>query len=139
MVAHSPDRGMAQVAPNRVAGRPGVASAIFGATTLDHVLENRGARSFEIPTDLKHRLEKSALGISFPRTLFEGEVQTRVHGGAAVAAKRRAMHRRIERDEQGPGSHGLRPASNAGSACLRATLRPRGSRRSPRAKGRIPY
>jgi aryl-alcohol dehydrogenase-like predicted oxidoreductase len=88
-VAKQLSRGMAEVALNWVANRPGVASAIVGATKLTQLAQNIAALSFEIPSELQDRLDAvSAPERGFPYTLFGDEVQGMLHGGATVGAKR---------------------------------------------------
>ncbi|MCB9588010.1 MAG: aldo/keto reductase [Polyangiaceae bacterium] len=78
---------MAQVALNWVANRPGVASVLVGATKLSQLEDNLGALDFDIPTELRQRLDAvSALPQSFPYSFFEGEIQSMIHT-ADVARK----------------------------------------------------
>jgi aryl-alcohol dehydrogenase-like predicted oxidoreductase len=87
-VAKQMNRGMAQVALNWVANRPGVASVILGATKLPQLEDNLAALSFAIPPELQARLDAaSAPEPLFPYTFFEDGQQQRIHGGVAVASK----------------------------------------------------
>jgi aryl-alcohol dehydrogenase-like predicted oxidoreductase len=86
--AKSLGRGMAQVAINWVAHRPGVASVILGASHVKQLEENLAALSFEIPAALRERLDRvSAPDRPFPYTFFGAEIQGMIHGGARVGAK----------------------------------------------------
>ena len=82
------DKPMAQVALNWVATQPGVASVIVGATKLAQLDDNLAALSFEIPADLRARLDAaSALDAPFPYWFFGDAQQTRLHGGVSVGSK----------------------------------------------------
>jgi len=84
-VAKKLDKPMAQVALNWVATQPGVTSTIIGATKLAQLEDNLAALNFEIPHDLRARLDAvSALEAAHPYMFFEGVLQERVHGGATV-------------------------------------------------------
>jgi hypothetical protein len=79
---------MAQVALNWVAGRPGVASVIVGATQTQQLQENIAALSFELPAELRARLDAaSAPAATFPYIFFGSEVQGSLHAGATVGTK----------------------------------------------------
>ena len=87
-VAKEVGRSMAEVALNWVANRPGVASVIVGATTLDQLKENIGALSFDLPPELRARLDAaSAPAAAFPYIFFGSEVQGSLHAGAVVGTK----------------------------------------------------
>jgi aryl-alcohol dehydrogenase-like predicted oxidoreductase len=87
-VAKDAGRSMAQVGLNWVAGRPGVASVIVGATTLDQLKENIGSLSFDLAPELRIRLDTaSAPAATFPYIFFGSEVQGSLHAGAVVATK----------------------------------------------------
>jgi len=87
-VAKLLNRSMPEVALNWVANRPGVASVIVGATKLRQLEQNIAALSFDIPADLRKRLDvASAPDKMFPYTLFGDEVQGMLHGGATVGTK----------------------------------------------------
>ena len=81
-------RPMAQVALNWVATQPGVASMIIGATKLAQLDDNLAALSFDIPAELRKRLDDvSALDPTFPYWFFGDVQQSRIHGGVAVGSK----------------------------------------------------
>lgn len=87
-VAKELNRGMAQVALNWVANRPGVASVIIGATKLTQLKDNMEALSFEIPAALLARLDAASKPEpTFPYTFFEAGQQARIAGGVAVGSK----------------------------------------------------
>ena len=87
-VAKLMNRSMAEVAINWVANRPGVASVIVGATRLKQLQENMASLSFEIPAEMRERLDKiSAPARPFPYTYFGSEIQGMVHGDATVGMK----------------------------------------------------
>ncbi len=78
-------RPPSQVALNWVATQPGVTSTIIGATKLAQLDDNLAALSFEIPAELRARLDAvSALGPAHPYMFFEGVLQERLHGGVTV-------------------------------------------------------
>ncbi|MEL6318061.1 MAG: aldo/keto reductase [Pseudomonadota bacterium] len=81
-------RSMAQVAVNWVANRPGVASVLVGATKLRQLEDNLGALDFELPAELRERLDRaSAAPKRFPYSFFGPELQGMLTGGAAVGDK----------------------------------------------------
>ncbi|MEM8709366.1 MAG: aldo/keto reductase [Planctomycetota bacterium] len=85
-VASELGRSMAQVAVNWVATQPGVASVLVGATKLGQLQDNLGALDFEIPHELRSRLnEASAEPRRFPYTFFGPEIQEMIHGGTSVS------------------------------------------------------
>ena len=87
-VAAKLDKPMAQVALNWVATQPGIASVIIGATKLAQLDDNLAALSFDIPAELRARLnEASALEPTFPYWFFGDVQQSRIHGGVAVGSK----------------------------------------------------
>jgi aryl-alcohol dehydrogenase-like predicted oxidoreductase len=87
-VAASLGKPMAQLALNWVATQPGVASVIVGATKLAQLDDNLAALSFEIPGNLRARLDAaSALEPTFPYWFFGDVQQSRLHGGVAVGSK----------------------------------------------------
>jgi aryl-alcohol dehydrogenase-like predicted oxidoreductase len=89
VIAKAMSRSMAEVALNWVANRPGVASVLVGATKLKQLEQNIVALSFEIPPELRRRLDAvSAPERTFPYVLFGNEVQGTLHGGVPVGAKR---------------------------------------------------
>jgi len=87
-VSRELDRPMAQVALNWVANRPGVASVLIGATKLSQIEGNLGALDFEIPVDLRQRLDAvSEREMSFPYSFFTPGMQAMLQGGAPVGDK----------------------------------------------------
>jgi aryl-alcohol dehydrogenase-like predicted oxidoreductase len=88
-VANAVNRSMAEVALNWVANRPGVASVLIGATKVKQLEQNIAALSFDIPAELRQRLDSvSAPERTFPYVLFGDEVQGLLHGGVTVGTKR---------------------------------------------------
>jgi aryl-alcohol dehydrogenase-like predicted oxidoreductase len=80
-------RSPAQIALNWVATQPGVTSTIIGATQIKQLEDNLAALSFEIPAELRSRLdEASALDPAHPYMFFEDVLQGRIRGG--VKARR---------------------------------------------------
>ncbi len=95
---------MAQVAVNWVANRPGVASAIVGATKLHQLEDNLGALDFEIPDELQQRLDAvSQPEVRFPYTFFESNLQGMINGGATVGDKPIGYHQPILTQGSGAG------------------------------------
>jgi aryl-alcohol dehydrogenase-like predicted oxidoreductase len=87
-VAKEAGRSMAQVALSWVAGRPGVASVILGATGAEQLNENISALSFSLPPELRARLDAASAPVqSFPYIFFGSEVQGSLHAGAVVGSK----------------------------------------------------
>ncbi|MEO1446154.1 MAG: aldo/keto reductase [Cyanobacteria bacterium J06635_11] len=87
-VSQETGRSMAQIAVNWVVNRPGVASVLVGATKLYQLEDNLGALDFQIPAELKQRLDDvSQPEARFPYTFFEPSLQSMVHGGASVGDK----------------------------------------------------
>ena len=84
-VAKALNRPAAQVALNWVATQPGVTSTIIGATKLAQLDDNLAALSFEIPGELRARLDNaSQLDAAHPYMFFSGILQERVNGGVKV-------------------------------------------------------
>jgi len=84
-VAKQVGRPAAQVALNWVATQPGVTSTILGATKLKQLEDNLGALSFEIPPELRQKLDAaSALDPAHPYMFFGGVLQGRIRGGVTV-------------------------------------------------------
>ena len=84
-VAHLLNRPAAQVALNWVVTQPGVTSTIIGATKMAQLDDNLAALGFEIPDELRNRLdEASQLESAHPYMFFSGVLQERVHGGVKV-------------------------------------------------------
>ena len=95
-VAKAVNRSMAEVALNWVANRPGVASVLIGATKVKQLEQNITALSFEIPAELRQRLDAvGAVERTFPYLLFGDEVQGLVHGGVTVGTKRPGYFPRV--------------------------------------------
>jgi aryl-alcohol dehydrogenase-like predicted oxidoreductase len=87
-VAGQIGRSMAQLAVNWAATRPGIASVIVGATKLDQLKDNLGALDFEIPAELRARLDKvSRPPAPFPYSFFDAEIQGGITGGLAIGDK----------------------------------------------------
>jgi aryl-alcohol dehydrogenase-like predicted oxidoreductase len=87
-VAKELDRSMAQVAVNWTVNRPGIGSAIVGATKLSQLEDNLKALDFTIPTELSDRLDAvSRLEAQFPYTFFSPEHQGMIHGNQPVGLK----------------------------------------------------
>ncbi|MEM6450417.1 MAG: aldo/keto reductase [Cyanobacteria bacterium P01_D01_bin.105] len=87
-VASQLNRSMAQVAINWVTNQPSVASVLIGATKLHQLEDNLGALDFEIPAELKQRLDAvSQPQIRFPYTFFEPTIQGMINGGTKVGDK----------------------------------------------------
>jgi diketogulonate reductase-like aldo/keto reductase len=81
-------RSMAAVAVNWVANRPAVASVIVGATKLRQLEENIAALAFEMPSELRVRLDAASTPErTFPYTFFGSEIQGMIHGGVTVGDK----------------------------------------------------
>ena len=79
---------MAQVALNWAATQPGIASVIVGASKLAQLDDNLASLAFDIPAELRARLDQaSALEPTFPYWFFGDVQQSRIHGGAGVGSK----------------------------------------------------
>jgi aryl-alcohol dehydrogenase-like predicted oxidoreductase len=75
----------AQVALNWVATQPGVTSTILGATKVAQLQDNLASLSFEIPAELRQRLDQaSALEPAHPYNFFQPVIQGRISGGTTV-------------------------------------------------------
>lgn len=84
-VAKSLGHPMAQVAINWISGRPALSSVILGATQLEQLKGSLSALDFELPVELRTKLDQvSALPPLFPYN-FLGAIQPRMHGGATVS------------------------------------------------------
>ena len=87
-VAREVERSMAQVAINWVAGRPGVATVLIGATRKTQLDDNLAALDFELPAALRARLDTaSAPAAISPYTYFTPSMQAMQTGGAVVGDK----------------------------------------------------
>ena len=79
------DRPAAQVALNWVVTQPGVTSTIIGATKSLQLEDNLAALTFEIPFELRAKLDSaSQLEAAHPYMFFDGVLQERIHGGVTV-------------------------------------------------------
>lgn len=87
-VAREVGRSMAQVAVNWVANRPGVATVLIGATKLGQLQDNLGALDFELPPELRARLDTvSDSAPNFPYMFFTPGMQTMLAGANPVGDK----------------------------------------------------
>lgn len=88
-VARELDRGMAQVALNWVATQPSLGAAIIGASKLSQLDGNLTALDFEIPAELRRRLDEvSAPQLAGVYSMFTDAYQAWIlTGGVAVGAK----------------------------------------------------
>ncbi|MGD1942534.1 MAG: aldo/keto reductase [Leptolyngbyaceae cyanobacterium] len=104
-VAKALDRSMAQVALNWVANRPAVAAVIIGATKLHQLQDNLGALDFEIPVELRQRLDQvSRPEPHFPYTFFEPSLQGMITGGATVGDHPASYSRPVLIEGEGAGT-----------------------------------
>lgn len=84
-VAKKVSRPVAELALNWVATQPGVASTIIGATKLQQLESNLNAITFDIPADLRMKLDNaSRLEPAHPYMFFEQVLQARINGGVSV-------------------------------------------------------
>jgi aryl-alcohol dehydrogenase-like predicted oxidoreductase len=84
-VAQKLGKPPAQVALNWVATQPGMTSTILGATKVAQLQDNLASLSFEIPPELRQRLDQvSALEPAHPYNFFEPVIQGRISGGMTV-------------------------------------------------------
>jgi aryl-alcohol dehydrogenase-like predicted oxidoreductase len=87
-VAREAGRSMAQVAINWVAGRPGVATVLVGATRKSQLDDNLAALDFELPAALRARLDSvSAPPAISPYTFFTPVMQAMQAGTNIVGDK----------------------------------------------------
>jgi aryl-alcohol dehydrogenase-like predicted oxidoreductase len=87
-VAREVGRSMAQVALNWVAGRPGVATVLVGATRKSQLDDNLAALDFELPAALRVRLDAvSAPPATSPYTFFTPVMQAMQTGANIVGNK----------------------------------------------------
>ncbi|HEX6893753.1 MAG TPA: aldo/keto reductase [Bryobacteraceae bacterium] len=78
-------RPPAQVALNWVATQPGITSTIIGATKLAQLEDNLTSLDFEIPPDLRARLnEATAPAVFHPYTFFQPGAQAMIGGGTKL-------------------------------------------------------
>jgi len=110
-VAAELGRSMAQVAINWVAGRPGVATVLVGATRQSQLDDNLAALDFEIPPALAARLDAAGrLEPPFPYWFFTPAMQALLAGDRPVGDK--------------PPHYAPRPAPQAGAAGVGASSNP---------------
>lgn len=87
-VAQALGRSMAQVAVNWTMTQPGIASVIVGATKREQLVDNLGSLDFEIPAELRTRLDAvSAPPVPFPYSFFGSEIQGGITGGETIGDK----------------------------------------------------
>lgn len=90
-VAREIGKPPAQVALNWVVTQPGVTSTILGATSIGQLNDNLAALRFEIPGELRARLEEvSALPLVHPYKMYLPMIQERVSGQTRVRAWQRS-------------------------------------------------
>jgi aryl-alcohol dehydrogenase-like predicted oxidoreductase len=76
------NRPPAQIALNWVATQPGITSLIIGASKVAQLEDNLRFLEFEIPADLRERLDKaSAPELGHPYFFFDPEMQGMISGG----------------------------------------------------------
>ncbi len=79
-------KSAAEVALNWVATQPGVNSTIIGATKLHQLRANLASVDFDIPSDLRKRLDEvSAIEPVHPYVFFDQFLQGMIHGGMKVS------------------------------------------------------
>jgi aryl-alcohol dehydrogenase-like predicted oxidoreductase len=84
-VAGQLNESPARVALNWCAAQPGITSTILGATTLAQLNDNLAAIEFNIPPELRQKLdEASALELIHPYVFFSPRMQAAISGGAQV-------------------------------------------------------
>jgi aryl-alcohol dehydrogenase-like predicted oxidoreductase len=84
-VARQTGRSMAQVAINWVAGRPGVATVLVGATRTTQLEDNLASLDFDLSAELRSRLDAvSAYPATSPYTFFTADMQAMQTGANAV-------------------------------------------------------
>ncbi|MBZ5695261.1 MAG: aldo/keto reductase [Acidobacteriia bacterium] len=90
-VAKQISKTPAQVALNWVATQPGVTSPILGATKVAQLEDNLAAIEFEIPAELRKKIdEASALEPAHPYVFYLPMTQGRISGGTTVQPWKRA-------------------------------------------------
>lgn len=81
-------RSMSQVALNWVAGQPAVLGTIIGATRIEQLQDNLGALDFELPAELRQRLDKvSEPPQTYPSWYWTDLIQSAMYGGVPVGDK----------------------------------------------------
>jgi aryl-alcohol dehydrogenase-like predicted oxidoreductase len=84
-VAAEIGRSPAEVALNWVATQPGVTSTIIGASKMDQLKANLASIDFELPAELRSRLDEvSKIDIVNPYRFFEPQMQSMIRGGAEI-------------------------------------------------------
>ncbi len=84
-VAKQLGRTPAEVALNWVATQPGITSTIIGATKLQQLESNLASITFEIPGELRQKLDEvSRIESVHPYMFFDEVLQDRVRGGVKV-------------------------------------------------------
>jgi hypothetical protein len=79
---------MSQVAINWVAGRPGVATVLVGATREAQLDDNLQALDFELPPELRARLDAvGSVAPPYPYTFFEPAMQAMLAGAKPLGDK----------------------------------------------------
>jgi len=80
-------RTPAQVALNWVATQPGITSTIIGATKLAQLEDNLAALDFQIPAELRNRLDEvSAIEAVHPYVFYGEPFRSMINGGTPSAA-----------------------------------------------------
>jgi len=103
-VSREAGRSMAQVALNWAAHRPGIGSLIVGATRLEQLEDNLKALDFELPAELRTRLDDASRpDRQFPYSFFDSEVQGMIYGGATVGDKPAGYHQPVRVAGAGAG------------------------------------
>jgi diketogulonate reductase-like aldo/keto reductase len=86
-VAKQVGRTPAQVALNWVATQPGVTSTIIGASKLSQLNDNLSSIEFNIPAELRKRVDEASAPPSIhPYMFFESFIQGMISGGTAINA-----------------------------------------------------
>ncbi len=84
-VGKAMNKPAAQVVLNWVVTQTGITSTIIGATKFAQLQDNLAALNFEIPAELRVRLDAaSQLDPAHPYMFFDGVLQERIHGGVKV-------------------------------------------------------
>lgn len=84
-VARGLDRSPAEVALNWAATQPGITSVIIGATKTSQLEKNLGTLDFDIPAELRSRLDQvSALDPTHPYIFFGPYFRNMINGGVEV-------------------------------------------------------
>ena len=79
------NRPLAQVALNWVATQPGITATIIGASKVSQLEDNLRSLDFEIPAELRQRLDEvSAIELSHPYGFFTPQFQGWVSGGTGL-------------------------------------------------------